>query len=447
VSLVKKIFFLPGWLVLLFTQTYGQDDHPLLADSGWSFHFQFTGIYQGHPGFHSPYNGQLSLQANPENAFSATSTLYLGRKLWTGASLYFNPEMAGGKGISSTVGIAGFPNGETFRIGDPTPTVYVGRFFLRQIINLGMDREKVQEDDLNQVRDSSSRSRLVISFGKFGMADFFDNNAVSHDPRSDFMNWALMNNGAYDYAANTRGYTYGLVAEWIRPGWALRFGTALEPTHSNGDTLDFNYPRAHSENLELEKDYLLGQKKGAIRLLSYLNSSKAPSYDEVVLEKQNGTDTSLDVVYGKRYGGIKWGFGLSADQEISHSALVFLRLGWNDGKTATWAFAEIDNTLSAGIRIFGGSWKRNKDNLGLAILSNGLSSPHRNFLSAGGYGFMIGDGKLPQYGRENIAEIFYEIQFLKNLWGTLDYQLVVNPAYNPQRGPVQVLGARVHLEW
>jgi high affinity Mn2+ porin len=424
-----------------------QSGDPLLKDSGWSYHLQFTGIIQAHPSFHSPYAGQNSQIAEHQSEYSVTTTLYLGRHLWNGASIFFNPEMAGGAGVGSTLGIAGFPNGETFRIGNPQPTVYVGRIFLRQHIDLDKDHFENLVDDANQVTERVSTSRLTLSAGKFSVGDFFDNSTVSHDPRSDFMNWAFMNNGAYDYAANTRGYTYGVVAEYVKPTWTLRLGTALEPTYSNGPNLDWHYTKTNSENLEWEKRYSVNKHKGVLRLLAFYNVNKAPRYDDVVAAKLNGTDTTMDVIYGKEYGGKKYGFGINSEQELSNFASVFLRLGWNDGKTATWAFAEIDNTISGGIRIFGQSWKRSADNISLALLSNGISGPHRNFLAAGGYGFMIGDGQLPHYSRENIAELFYECRLFYNLWVTLDYQFVSHPAYNPDRGPVHLFAARAHVEF
>ena len=432
--------------VLFSLMAGAQGQEALFSDSGWSAHFQFTGVIQGHPGFSVPYSGQNSLLGPHEQAFSTTATLYIGRKLWRGASIYFNPEMAGGKGISSTLGIAGFPNGETFRIGDPSPTVYVGRLFFRQYFALGKAREEPVRDDVNQVNENVPASRITINFGKFCMADFFDNNAVSHDPRSDFMNWALMNNGAYDYAANTRGYTLGLVAEWVNPGWSLRFGTALMPVYANGPELDFHYFKTNSETLEFEKNYSIHDRKGVVRFLGYYNRSKAPNYDEVVHEKLTGADTSLDVIYGKKYGGQKFGLGINAEQELGSSVNAFIRLGWNDGKTATWAFAEIDNTITGGIRIYGKGWKRPADNLGIALLSNGISSGHRNFLNAGGYGFMIGDSKLPNYTRENIIEVFYQAKIFQSVWASLDYQFVGHPAYNHDRGPVHVFAVRAHIE-
>jgi high affinity Mn2+ porin len=419
----------------------------LFEDSGWNYHFQFTGIEQGHPSFHSPYSGQNSLQSSGEQDFSVTTTFFLGRKLWNGAALYFNPEMAGGNGISSTRGIAGFPNGETFRIGDPTPTVYIARLFLRQYIFLDKEHFEGIDDGVNQVKERVSTTRITLSAGKFSIGDFFDNNGVSHDPRSDFMNWAFMNNGAYDYAANTRGYTYGFTAEYTRPDWTLRFATALEPTFSNGPELDAHYTKTNSENLEWEKRYSVHGHKGVLRLLAYYNVNKAPSYDQAVADKLDGTDTTLDAVFGKKYGSKKTGLGWNMEQELSGRTNAFLRVGWNDGKTATWAFAEIDNTVSGGMRISGEGWHRAADNIGIALLSNGLSEPHRNFLAVGGYGFMLGDGKLPHYVRENIAELFYKSKIFDNLWATVDYQFVDHPAYNKDRGPVHVFALRMHLEF
>jgi len=434
-------------VLILAGKASAQQDNSLLKDSGWTYHFQLTGIWQGHPSFEAPYTGQNSLLPESEKAFSVTSTLFLGRKLWKGASLFFNPEMAGGKGVSKTLGIAGFPNGENFRIGDAEPVVYVARFFLRQHISLDKDNMVDVVDDVNQVRERVSASRITLSLGKFGIADFFDDNSVSHDPRSDFMNWALMNNGAYDYAANTRGYTYGFVIEYVKPGWTLRFGTALMPKYANGPKLDFNYFKTNSETLEFEKRYAWNKRKGVIRLLGYFNTSKAPKYEDVVDAKLDGSDTSLDVIYGKDYGGKKIGFGINIEQELSDIVNAFFRAGWNDGKTATWAFAEIDNSLSAGIRVYGKGWKRPEDNFGVALLTNGISTGHRDFLSVGGYGFMIGDGQLPNYRRENIAEVFYQSKIFSNLWASLDYQFVDHPAYNRDRGPAHVFSARVNIRW
>jgi high affinity Mn2+ porin len=431
-------------LSLSFAWTLRAQD-ALLQDSGWNFHFQFTGIDQFNANFQAPYSGQNSFLPHNASAFSVTSTAYIGRKLWKGASVYFDPEMAGGTGLSSTLGIAGFPNGETFRIGAPVSVVYVARLYISQQINLDPNNLDTLDDDANQLKMVVSRKRLTISFGKFGIADFFDQNAVSHDPRKDFMNWSLMNEGAYDYPANTRGYTGGLIVEYFTPGWAVRAGTALEPTYANGPTLDFNWLKTNGETVEVERDYLLHGLPGAARLLLYYNTTKAPAYQTVINEDQNGTDTSLNVIYGTTYGGKKYGFGINLNHAFTSRLNSFFRLGWNDGKTASWAFAEIDNSVSGGLRYYGIGRNRKEDNIGLAFVSNGISSGHREFLSIGGYGFMIGDGKLPHYTRENITEIFYQVKLFDKLFGSLDYQFVSHPAYNRDRGPVSLLAARVHV--
>lgn len=433
------------WVLLLFYNSTGYAQDALLKDSGWNFHFQFTGIIQYNPSFQAPYSGQNSFLPEKAHAFSVTTTAYIGRKLWQGAAIYFDPEMAGGTGLSSTLGIAGFPNGETFRIGAAQPVVYVARLFLRQQITLDKNHFDTLADGINQLKEVVSRKRLTINFGKFGMADYFDQNAVSHDPRTDFMNWSLMNNGAYDYAANTRGYTVGLIAEYFTPGWVLRAGTSLEPVYANGPTLNFDWFKTNSETFEVQKDYLFRGLPGTARLLFYYNTSKAPAYQTVINEDLNGTDTTLDVIYGTAYGGKKYGFGINLSQVFSKKLSSFFRLGWNDGKTATWAFAEIDNSVSLGFRYYGIGKGRMADNIGLAFVSNGISSGHRDFLNIGGYGFMIGDSKLPHYTRENIFELFYEVKLFEQLYGTLDYQFVSNPAYNHDRGPVSLLAARVRV--
>jgi high affinity Mn2+ porin len=438
-----RLFILSIILISCRDTVISQD--ALLSDSAWNFHFQFTGIIQYNPPFHSPYTGQNSFLPKAERAYSVTTTAFLGRKLWPGASVYFNPEMAGGQGLSSTLGIAGFPNGETFRIGADQTVVYVARIFLRQQINLDKEHFDTLDDAINQVRERVSSKRLTINFGKLGMADFFDQNAVSHDPRTDFMNWSLMNNGAYDYAANTRGYTGALILEYYTPGWVLRAGTALEPTYANGPYLNFNWSKTNSETFEIQKDYSFHDRQGTIRLLLYYNTSKAPVYQSVINEYKNGTDTSLDVIYGKTYGGKKYGIGINMNQSLTSRLNSFFRFGWNDGKTASWAFAEIDNSVSLGFRYYGIGKGRSVDNIGFALVSNGISEGHRDFLGIGGYGFMIGDGKLPNYTRENIAELFYEVKLFENLFATLDYQFVSHPAYNHDRGPVSLLAARVHI--
>ncbi len=436
------VFFLFGII-----SVQAQTGEPLFktTDSGWTFHFQFTGILDYHPANKEPYEGRNSFKSEYEKTYSVTSTAFIGRRLWHGAALYFNPEMAGGEGPSSTLGIAGFPNGETFRIGDPRTLVYVARLYLRQQINIDKEHMVTLDEGQNQVRETVSAKRLTINAGKFGIADFVDQNSVSHDPRSDFMNWALMNNGAFDYPANTRGYTAGIALEYYTPGWVLRLATALVPDYANGPYFDRKYPKAGGNSFEIQKNYQWHDHPGSARLLLFYNASKAPAYRDVIDKYENGTDRSLDVIHGDKYGGKKFGVGFNADQELNDRLHAFLRAGWNDGKTASWAFAEIDNTLSGGVRYYGIGKGRSADNIGLAILTNGISKGHKDFLAVGGYGFMIGDGKLPNYSREDIAELFYQVKLFQYIFGTLDYQFVVNPAYNADRGPIHLFAARVHV--
>ena len=442
----KIIFFV---LIIISSKLFAQTVAVKDTSSNWTTHFQLTVVTQGHPAFHAAYSGANSLGDSSEsNALSLTTTLFLGRKLWKGAVFYFNPEVAGGKGIGGAKGIAGFPNGETFRIGNPAPTLYTARAYLQQMIALKGSAYVNQDDDINQVADKIPASRIVISAGKFAISDFFDDNKYSHDPRTQFLNWSLMSNGAWDYPANTRGYTDGLVVELIKPTWAMRISTVQVPTMANGQTLDTKVFEAHSETIEFEKSYSIDKKPGTVRLLAFHTVSQAPSYQAAIDSAAIGDNTLLNVINGSEewhtYGGVKYGFGLSANQDLSNDVGAFLRTSWNDGKTATWAFTEIDNSISAGINIIGNKWKRKDDNIGIAFVTNGISKEHQTFIADGYTGFIIGDGHL-NYGRESIAEIYYQAKLFNNFYLTGDYQFVNNPAYNKDRGPVNVFSLRLHV--
>ena len=416
----------------------------------WSYHFQLTAINQTHPSFKAKYSGDNSLSNTAESRkLSLTTTLFLGHKLWKNGALYFNPEIAGGSGISSAKGIAGFTNGETFRIGSTAPALYIARLFLRQHIPLKNTDYKTVVSNVNLVEEKIPNSRITITAGKISLSDFFDNNAYSHDPRSQFMNWSLMSNAAWDYPADTRGYTQGIVAELIKPSFAIRFSSVMVPRKANGLKLDYKVTKAHSETIEFEKTFKT-KRPTVVRLLAYRSISQAPTYNNTLAEVKMGDSASVDVYTGemewKRYGGVKYGFGFNAEKEISGIIGTFLKASWNDGKTATWAFTEIDQSISAGINIKGDSWKRVNDNIGIAQVINGISKAHQNFLNAGLYGFIIGDGKL-NYGAETITEIYYKAQIAKSFFISADYQFVNNPAYNKDRGPVHVFAIRGHIEF
>lgn len=416
----------------------------------WSVHYQFTSVLQGHPAFNSKYSGKNSLRDTAEKALSVTATLFLGRKLWKGAAVFVNPEIAGGKGMSYALGLAGAANGETFRIGSPEPALYLARAFFEQNITIRKSKTLYRKEDQNQIADNLPSSRITITIGKFSLADFFDDNSYSHDPRSEFMNWSLMDNGAWDYPANTRGYTWGAVIELIEPSYCFRLSSVLVPKIANSQIFDLNIAKANGETAEFEKKFMINDHPGNLRFLAFTNFSSAPSYNTAISNMRHG-DSSLVAVFsgqkaGVQYGGLKYGFGISFNQELKSYLGVFSRLGWNDGNTATWAFTEIDRTASLGIRVRPNIIKRPGDNLGLAVVVNGISNAHRTYLNSNGYGFLLGDGKLSNYGYEQIIEAFYKIKLISWLWITADYQFIINPGYNKDRGSVNVFSIRLHVE-
>ena len=405
-----------------------------------AIHFQQTVVTQWHYSFHVPYEGLNSLSSSSESKMSVTSTLFLGVRLTPTTEVYLNPELSGGDGLSGTSGIAGFPNGETFRIGNPTPTLTPARMYIQQSIPLGDESESVS-DEPNHLAGKSAVRRITLAAGKFSLADFFDDNTYSHDPRSQFLNWSLMDNGAWDYAADTRGYTWGMYAEEHESDWSSRIAATMVPKEANKLEMDTDISKAFSLNLELERKYTLESYDGVVRLLFYRNLAHMGNYREAVDEPQY----QLDITRTRTYSRTKLGLGLNIEQAISASGGLFLRLGWNDGKNETWAFTEIDQTVSAGGLWNGKGWDRPNDHAGGAVVANGLSNDHRDYLAAGGYGFIIGDGKL-NYRPETIVEGFYCAQLATWMAATADYQFVLNPAYNADRGPVHVFALRMHLE-
>lgn len=406
----------------------------------FNLHFQQTVITQYKPSFSAPYSGDNSLIPNQETQTSLTTTLFGGARFWKGAEAYFNTEMSGGSGLSKTLGIAGFPNGETFRVGGAEPKIYIARLYLTQYFNFGNDKEAI-DDDVNQLAGLRSKRYLKITVGKFGMADFFDGNEFSHDARSQFMNWSLMDNAAWDYPANTRGYVFGAVADLGQPDWNLRFGFTMTTTSANGAIWDGRLSRANTQTLEYEKRYTARGQKGTLRLLAFRNNGKMGAYRDAITQNPTAPDVDATQAYGRH----KYGFGISADQYLTNDFGVFAKASYNDGKTETWAFTEIDRSLSLGAVLKGASWSRKDDEIGLAFVGNGISKDHRDYLAAGGYGFIIGDGQL-NYSPELIAEVYYKLNaYQHKLWLSPDYQFIANPAYNKDRGPVNVLSLRAHV--
>jgi high affinity Mn2+ porin len=410
-------------LITLPLLTWGQTDS---ISHKYGLHFQQTVIYQYHGGFDAKYSGNNSLTNEEENAMSLTSTIFFDMPLWKGANFTFNPELSGGKGLSQAKGLGGFTNGETFRIGNPEPLVYVARLFVSQDFSLLNDQN------------------LKIVIGKFGLADYFDFNTYSHDPRAHFMNWSLMAQGSWDYAANTRGYTSGIYSEYVHPKFQIRGAFVAVPTSANGPDLDYQYDQSNGINLELTKPWTINSTySGVLRLLYFRNQAEMGNYDQA----NKLINSRPDITKSRAPFRTKVGFGVNA--ELTHIDLwgAFGRLGWNDGQNETWAFTEIDASASLGFHFYGKIWKRPKDFAGIAWVSNGLSTPHQTYQKKGGNGFMIGDGNL-NYGQEGILEAFYSFE-VPNTRVTLspDFQYVINPGYNKDRGPVAVWALRLHTEF
>ncbi len=436
---MKKHLLLIIILVNAVTVALSQDT---VKQERFSLHFQQTIISQYKPSFSADYSGQNSLSTQTETQSSITSTLFGAARLWKGAEVYFNPELSGGAGLSKTLGVAGFPNGETFRVGSATPAIYIARLYFKQNFEWGNEKDTIAPD-ANTLGGLKSKRYFSIAIGKFGMADFFDNNNFSHDPRSQFMNWALMDNGAWDYPANTRGYVIGSTVELGQPTWALRFAFTMVTTQANESVWDQKIGKANTETIEYEKRYAIDGQKGTLRVLGFLNNGKFGNYDLAIAQNPKAPNVDSTQAYGRH----KYGFGINTDQYLTKDFGVFAKASYNDGHTETWFFTEIDRSVTFGGVLKGTQWHRSDDEAGLAFIVDGLSNQHRQYLADGGYGFLIGDGKL-NYAPEMIAELYYKVNaYQKKIFLTPDYQFILNPAYNKDRGPVNVFSLRVHVEF
>ena len=429
------------FILLLFwncMDIYGQKD-----TLRFNLHFQMTYIYQYKPAFLSLYSGKNSLQSAEEKENSLTSTLFFGARLWKGAELYINPEIAGGSGLSGAYGLAASTNGETYRVGNPAPTLYLARGYLKQIIALSKGYSNL-DDAANQVSCQMPKKYIQLLLGKYSLGDMFDNNIYSDAPRTQFMNWAIMNNATWDYASNVRGYNYAFTTIVQLSSFAYKASLSLLPPIPNGAVLNSNIRQEYALNGEMDKTYKINGRAGNIRLLGYYNHGNFGSYAEAM----NLKDSALtpDISATRQPGRHKIGLGLNADQQISETIGLFGRVGWVDGKTETWCYTESDRTISVGISINGKHWKRRDDNLGLGLVIDGLSTGHRDYLAAGGLGFELGDGKL-NYGHETACEFYYDFKPVSALiWLSADYQYIINPGYNKDRGPVNVFSLRIHFE-
>jgi high affinity Mn2+ porin len=386
----------------------------------------------------------LSLQDYTERDVSLTTTLFFALRLWQNTLFVFDPEIAGGRGFSSVDGLANSSNGELPRVASATPKPYIARLFLSHDFAFGSGKESVESDE-NQLAGERPVDRYTVTAGRFTLTDFFDDNRYSHDPRMQFMGWAVMFNGAWDYPADVRGYDWGIVQELHTRDWSFRYGIGAEPRVANGSQFDRRLFRDHGQVFEEERRYSMGAHPGAIRVLEYANRADAGNYAEA-LKLAAETGTAPSVVATRRPGTLKYGVGISADQEITKDIGVFFRLGWNDGKTESFAFTAIDRLATGGVSFTGRRWHREFDTVGTELTANGLSGVHALYLARGGYDFLIGDGRL-EYGPETIWESYYSARLFPGFFAGLDFQRVNNPAYNEDRGPVRIYSLRLHMEF
>ena len=419
---------------------------PHLASERFWISAQDNIIFQYHPSFPASYSGVNSLQAHAENATSNVGTLYLGFAPKKYTELFLDIESAAGGGISDALGLAGFTNVDVVRNPELGVTPYVARVMIREVFQLSKEEVEADRGPLSLASRLPKR-RLEFRAGKFGLSDFFDVNGVGSDSHLQFMNWTADNNGAYDYAADTRGYTYGLIAEFDDRKWAFRFSEALMPKVANGIDLNWNLQKARAENYELEvRPMLLKGRTSVVRLLAYENHGNMGLYRTAIVDFLNGKTPVPDITAHPVRTTVKYGFGINVEQQMSRNLRWFARWGWNEGQHESYCYTEVDQGFQIGADLRGEPWKRKLDKVGSAFFSNGISAYHQQYLALGGKGFLLGDGGL-SYGRENIVESYYNAHVWRGIYAGVDLQHINNPGYNRGRGPVFVPGMRLHLEF
>ncbi len=413
----------------------------------WSIHEQATYIVQQKNNFNSPYYAQNSLINKSESgagkSYTLSATAFLGARLWEGAEIYLNPEMFEGTPFNGQlVGLGGFQNGELQKGSYAPPIYYIARAFIRQTFGLGGGKEHV-EGGPNQLAGNMDKNRLVVTYGKFATLDFFDQNSYSHDPRTQFQNFALFSMGAYGYAADSKGYTYGVVTEWYQGDWILKAARLAMPTIPNTAQLDYSLTKDYGNQIELTREHQLWGEHGAVRVLSYQQHAFMGNYQNAINQGQQ-TNNNPNVMTVRQAAQSSWGYGLNIEQGINDDIGIFGRWSWNPGKTETQT-VDISRSLSGGLSIKGSSWSRPSDAVGIGYAVNGISSSQITYLQQGGMAPFIGDGAL-SYKKEQIVETFYSAKVYKDFFISVNYQHIANPAYNSARGPVNFFGLRAHLE-
>jgi high affinity Mn2+ porin len=405
-------------------------------------HGQFTYVEQGTSNFNAPYAGHNSLSPD-RGAETVDATLYLGARLWAGAEGWANGEIDQGFGLDDTLGVAGFPSGEAYKIGSNQPYLRLPRLFVRQTLNLGGPSEAV-DAAANQLGGSHSADRVVISLGKFSVADVFDTNRYAHDPRSDFLNWAAIDAGTFDYAADAWGYTVGAAVEWYQGAWTVRGGAFDLSTVPNSVHLDPGFDEFQTV-FELERRHEIASLPGRVAVTAFDSRGRMGLLDEAV-QLAESTGTPVNIAAVRSYRSRK-GVSLNLEQQLAGDLGFFARLGRSAGDVEKYEFTDIDRTISAGLSLQGARWHRTDDTLGLAVIDNGISADRERYLNAGGLGILVGDGRLPHPGPEQIVETYYSLAAFGFAHLSVDYQWINHPAYNRDRGPVTVVAVRLHAEF
>lgn len=437
-----------------------------LENESWNAYGQFTYISNWKRSFSALYtnlNGSPnSLLTTPERSFTGSATLYLGARLWDGGEAYFAPELISERPLSQLKGLGGaIQNFELQKSGGELPEVYTSRVYIRQTFGFGGTPVRKESDQLQLGTTYTSR-RLVLALGRFSILDFFDKNAFDIDPRQGFLSLGLMTYAAYDFASDARGYSWGGVAEFYWDDWAVRVGRITPPKNPNQLNIDFRLFKFYGDQIELEHKHKFHDQEGMVRVLGFRNREDIGRFSDAIAIFQADPLKNATSCTGFNYGSgnasapdlcwarkpnVKMGIGIFAEQYIAKDIGVFSRAMYSDGKTEVDAYTSTDRSASFGVVAKGSLWSRPNDITGVALNLGWISSVHAQYLRMGGIDGFVGDGTITP-AAESAVDLFYSVHLPKSpLWFTGDYQHVINPAFNSDRGPVNIFGIRIHGEF